>query len=55
MIRDNLKEKLDGKNLDEVFLKHRPGIDQPGYRVGKVGEEVVVLNESSGEIMGYII
>lgn len=53
MIRDDLKEKLDEKNLDEVFLKHRPGIDQPGYRVGKVGEEVVVLNESSGEIMDY--
>lgn len=53
MIRNDLKEKLDEKNLDEVFLKHRPGIDQPGYRVGKVGEEVVVLNESSGEIMDY--
>ena len=53
MIRNDLKEKLDGKNLDEVFLKHRPGIDQPGYRVGKVGEEVVVLNESSGKIMDY--
>ena len=53
MIRNDLKEKLDGKNLDEVFLKHRPGIDQSGYRVGKVGEEVVVLNESNGEIMDY--
>ena len=53
MIRDDLKEKLNGKNLDEVFLKNRPGIDQPGYRVGKVGEEVVALNESSGEIMDY--
>ena len=53
MIRDDLKEKLDGKSLDEVFLKHRPGIDQPGYRIGKVGEEVVILNESSGEIMDY--
>ena len=53
MIRYDLKEKLDGKNLDEVFLKHRPGIDQPGYRVGKVGEEVVVLNKSSGKIMDY--
>ena len=53
MIWDDLKERLDGKNLDEVFLKHRPGIDQPGYRVGKVGEEVVVLNESGGEIMDY--
>ncbi len=53
MIRNDLKEKLKGKDLNKFFLEHRPGIDQPGYRVGKIGEEVVVLNESSGEIMDY--
>ena len=53
MLRDDIKEKLKDKNLDELFLQHRPEFDQPGYRVGDIDGEIVVMNESTKEIMDY--
>ena len=36
-----------------VFLENRPGIDQPGYRVGRYKDKSIVQNIISGIIMDY--
>ena len=35
------------------FLDFRPGIDQPGYRIGKYNDKIIVQNTVSGLIMDY--
>jgi len=53
MIRADLKKQLENKDLDKIFLQHRDNIDPGNYRVGKIGEEVVVWNPDTNEIMDY--
>lgn len=53
MIRNDVKQKLLGKNLEEIFLENRPNVDQPGYRVGEIDGEVVVWNPDNSIIMDY--
>lgn len=51
MIRNDINISLD--QIDNYFLEHRPGIDQPGYRVGKIGEELIVYNPKTKKFMDY--
>lgn len=57
MIRDDIKNYLKDKNLDELFLKNRKGIDQPGYRVGNIeynGNNITIIwNPKTDLIMEY--
>lgn len=53
MIRKDVIEKLKNEELDKLFLPYRPKLDQPGYRIGKIGEEWLVMNESTKEIMDF--
>ena len=53
MIRNDIKQKLLGKNLNEIFLENRPKIDQPGYRVGLFEDEVIVWNPDNNLFMEY--
>lgn len=57
MIRNDIKQHLKNENLDQIFLKNRPGIDQPGYRVGeiKINNETITIvwNPKTDVIMDY--
>jgi len=53
MLRQDLKKQLENKDLDKIFLQHRDNIDPGNYRVGEIGEEVVVWNPDTNEIMDY--
>lgn len=53
MIRTDIKNKLQNKNLDEIFLQHRDEVDQGSYRVAEIDGEVLVWNPNNGEIMDY--
>lgn len=57
MIRKDIKDFLKDKNLDDLFLKNRKGIDPDGYRVLSIdfnsNQITVVLNEETLEIMDY--
>lgn len=52
MIREDIKNKLLNKNLEEIFLENRD-IDQKGYRVGKIDEEIICWNPDNGKFMDY--
>lgn len=52
MIREDIKNKLLDKNLEEIFLKNRD-IDQGNYRVGKVEGEIICWNPNNGKFMDY--
>ena len=51
MIRNDII--LTDKQKDEIFLKHREGIDPDVYRVGKINEKVYVWNPKNNKIMEY--
>ena len=57
MIRKDVKDFLRDKNLDDLFLKNRKGIDPNDYRVLSLnfkGDQItVVMNEKTLEIMDY--
>ena len=52
MIREDIKNKLLDKNLEEIFLENRD-IDQGNYRVGKVEGEIICWNPNNGKFMDY--
>ena len=52
MIRNDLIEKLQNKDLDKIFLQHRD-IDQGNYRVARIDDNVVCWNPETGMIMDY--
>lgn len=57
MIRNDIKNYLKDKNLDDLFLENRVGIDQPSYRVGNINyngnNTIVIWNPKTGLIMDY--
>lgn len=57
MIRKDIKEFLHDKDLNKIFLKHRPEVDPINYRVGEVEinntKIICVLNQTTLEIMDF--
>lgn len=57
MIRNDIKNFLADKDLSQIFLPHREGIDWENYRVGKIeingNTSIVVWNPDNNLIMDY--
>lgn len=57
MIRTDIKNFLNDKNLDEIFLANRENIDPENYRVSEImfnnKKTIIVMNDVTKEIMDY--
>lgn len=57
MIRTDVKNFLNDKNLDDIFLANRENIDPENYRVSEImfnnKKTIIVMNDVTKEIMDY--